>query len=172
MLPRFYFMLSGTSSAPNRRIHLAEIRTELSRRSLSIFSMFLRNNEDPLEIGLSNFQSKLSRYKFDRKLKTSWCLVLLFELIGGVCVSVCVCLCVCVWSKETVSERLVSNIKTSSDRDNVALPRLHTQTQTQTHTHTHTHNTHTRPDKRGEHFLVLLWCVKYIACVCVCLLDR
>ena len=142
MLPRFYFMLSGTSSAPNRRIHLAEIRTELSRRSLSIFSMFLRNNEDPLEIGLSNFQSKLSRYKFDRKLKTSWCLVLLFELIGGVCVSVCVCLCVCVWSKETVSERLVSNIKTSSDRDNVALPRLHTQTQTQTHTHTHTQHTH------------------------------
>lgn len=55
------------------------------------------------------------------KTKALAVLLLLFSLFYSVRV----------WSKETMSERLVSHIKTSSDRDNAALP-----PSPNTHTHT------------------------------------
>lgn len=74
------------------------------------------------------------------KTKALAVLLLLFSLFYSVPV----------WSKETMSERLVSHIKTSSDRDNAALP-------PSPNTHTHTH---VPASLQKEHIWALLWSVK------------
>lgn len=130
MLPCFYFLFSFPLTGIYIQLKL-EQNSEVNRLSISF--MFFEIIRTLWKLVYPTFNQKFLAINKTNVLDV----VVFFTLFCKVCVAVCVP----VWSKETVSERLVSNKKTSSDRDNVALP-------PSPNTHA---RAHTRPDSREKH---------------------